>query len=152
MDTAVISHSPHATDPDLVDVVVSTGVIEHSEVWPGDGPGTMPAVPRLAVAEEDYRGGPIGACHSIDGLLAPCKVRPDIPLQLIGCEPGERLPAALRNPQAWTQEWGGQWWHWTGSGGRWGRIGPVWRSGAETAGGIFSASWIRAVARRCNCW
>ncbi|MFJ8769534.1 barstar family protein [Streptomyces clavifer] len=106
VDTVVISHSPNATDPDLVDVVVGTGVIEHSEVWPSAGPRTMPAVPRFAVAEEDYRGGPIGECHSIDGLLAPRKVRPDIPLQLIGCEPGERLLAALRNPQAWTQEWG----------------------------------------------
>ncbi|MFF4098567.1 barstar family protein [Streptomyces sp. NPDC001903] len=106
VDTVVISHSPNATDPNLVDVVVGTGVIEHSEVWPGAGPGTMPAVPRFAVAEEDYRGGPTGECHSIDGLLAPRKARPDIPLQLIGCEPGERLLAALRNPQAWTQEWG----------------------------------------------
>ncbi|MEV7444599.1 hypothetical protein AB0O22_26295 [Streptomyces sp. NPDC091204] len=41
-------------DPDLVDVIVGTGVIERSEVWPGAGPGTMSAVPRFAGAEEDY--------------------------------------------------------------------------------------------------
>ncbi|MFJ8563654.1 barstar family protein [Streptomyces sp. NPDC093514] len=56
VDTVVISHSPHATDPDLVDLVVGTGVIEHSEAWPGAGPGTMPDAPRFALAEEDYRG------------------------------------------------------------------------------------------------
>ncbi|MGW6571867.1 hypothetical protein ACWGAN_06795 [Streptomyces sp. NPDC054945] len=117
VDTVVISHSPNATDPELVDVVVGTGVIEHNEAWPGAGLGTMPAVPRFAVAEEDCRGGPAGECRSIDGLLAPRKVRPDIPLQLISCEPGERLLAALGNPQAWAQEWG-YWWHRTGSGGR----------------------------------
>ncbi|PWK63926.1 barstar (barnase inhibitor) [Streptomyces sp. CG 926] len=106
VDTVVISHSPNATDPGLVDVVVGTGVIEHNEVWPGADLGTMPAVPRFALAEEDYRGGPVGECRSVDGLLAPRKVRPDIPLQLIGCEPGERLLAALGNPQARAQEWG----------------------------------------------
>lgn len=103
MDTVVISHSPNAADPRLVDVVVGTGVIEHSAVWPGAGPGTMPAVPRFAIAEEDYRGGPVGECGGIDGLVAPRAVRPDIPLQLVGCEPGERLLAALRDPQAWAQ-------------------------------------------------
>ncbi|MFZ3467531.1 barstar family protein [Streptomyces sp. 4.24] len=106
VDTVVIAHSPNATHSGLVDIVVGAGVVEHDEVWPGAGPGTMPAVPRFAIAEEDHRGGPVGECLGIDGLVAPREVRPDIPLQLIGCEPGERLLAALRDPQAWAREWG----------------------------------------------
>ncbi|KOV26382.1 hypothetical protein ADK60_21220 [Streptomyces sp. XY431] len=105
VDTVVITHRPNAADSGLVDIVVGTGVVERAEVWCGAGPGTMPTVPRFEVHALSHRGGRTGECLGIDGLLVPREAQADIPLRLIGCEPDEPLPAAGRDPRAWTTEW-----------------------------------------------
>ncbi|MFC8454095.1 hypothetical protein [Kitasatospora sp. NPDC057223] len=105
VDAVVLTHRPNAADPGLVDVVVGTGVIEHAEVWCGAGPGTMPTLPRYEVYAASRRGVLTGECLGIDGLLVPRAAQADIPLQLIGCEPGGPLLAALRDPRSWTKEW-----------------------------------------------
>lgn len=55
-----------------------------------------PAAPRFKLFGEGC--DPVGSCERIDGLRIPHPPRPDVPMELIGCEPTERLLAALREP------------------------------------------------------
>ncbi|MFI1658854.1 barstar family protein [Streptomyces sp. NPDC020472] len=105
VDTTVLAHRPSATDPDLVDITVGTGVREEHS-WPQP----LPASPRF----ELFAGGraasvSAGSCQGIDGLFTARRPAPPLPLRLIGCEPAEPLLAVLRRPRAWERDWAQLW-------------------------------------------
>lgn len=84
------------------DVVVEAGVEPPQATYDCPEP---PADPRFELLGE----GPdaVGSCERIDGLLIPHPLGPDVPMELIGCEPTERLSAVLREPElsGYTELW-----------------------------------------------
>ncbi|MEU1730677.1 barstar family protein [Streptosporangium sp. NPDC020145] len=104
-DVVVITHHPCQADPALVDVVVGAGVRQD-----GFSRERLPTSPRfeLSVATAGDLET-VGHCLRVDGLFAPRAAPEAIPLELVGCEPAERLRAVLRRPRKWEGGWAGLW-------------------------------------------
>ncbi|MEV5124586.1 barstar family protein [Streptomyces decoyicus] len=102
LDAVVLAHHPSRSDPSLVDVVVGAGVN-----GAGCGGFTRSGPARF----ELFLGNNIsaGQCLRVDGLLAPRQAPAEIPMELIGCEPTERLLSALRRPHKWERDWAELW-------------------------------------------
>ncbi|MFF4414712.1 barstar family protein [Streptosporangium sp. NPDC001559] len=105
VDVVVITYHPCQADPALVDVVVGAGVRQD-----GFSMGRLPASPRfeLSVATAGDLE-PVGHCLRVDGLFVPRAAPETIPLELVGCEPTERLRAVLRRPWKRKRDWARLW-------------------------------------------
>ncbi|MCX5329287.1 barstar family protein [Streptomyces sp. NBC_00140] len=105
VDTVVLAHRPHRSDPALVDVVVGAGV-EEENAWEH----TRPAQPVFKVFAGTTAGTtPAGQCLDVEGLFASRCGRGPVPMHLVGCEPAEPLRTVLSRRRKWDRDWVGLW-------------------------------------------
>ncbi|MGF1428537.1 barstar family protein [Kitasatospora sp. LaBMicrA B282] len=94
VDAELIAHRPAAAAAGLFDITVAAGVRAEEQWRP------LPAQPHFEVQAGHLAGAPrLADCARVDGLFRPREEPPEVPLELVGCEPAEPLLAALRRPR-----------------------------------------------------
>ncbi|MFG2821594.1 hypothetical protein ACGFX4_19460 [Kitasatospora sp. NPDC048365] len=102
VDVSVVTHRPTPGHPDRIDLVVGAGLRFDTRYGRKPHPPSSPVVEIWSA--DPTRTEPLGTCLTVGGLTGLRRSRPD-PIDLIGCEPTERLLHTMRNPRPWQNAW-----------------------------------------------